>query len=67
MAFMTTAERARALGVPVVVADEQPAMPTCPEAQADGVPCGTVHADCECCERALDHEASLAAALERPE
>jgi hypothetical protein len=59
MACMTTAEKARALRVPVmVVDDERLAMPTCAEAQADGVPCDTVHADCECCARALAGEAA---------
>jgi hypothetical protein len=58
MPFMTT-ERARALRVPVKGVDGEPlALPTCAEAQADGVPCDTVHADCECCARALAREAA---------
>ena len=40
--------------------------PGCAEAQADGVPCDSVHADCECCGRALAREATLEAAPEPP-
>ena len=52
---MTTAEKARALRGPVPD-DDRLYVPTCPEAQADGVPCDTAHSDCECCGHALAAE-----------
>lgn len=60
---MTKAERSRLMREPV---DETPAAPCCAEAQADGVPCDTVHAVCERCGRALAREAERETGPERP-
>jgi hypothetical protein len=64
MLFVTRRELLR---VRPAAGEEPLAVPTCPEAQADGVPCDTAHSDCECCGRALAGEDTEPAVPEPPE
>jgi hypothetical protein len=54
---MTRGERAPLVPASLPAGQGPAPGPACAEAQADGVPCDDVHADCECCSRALALEA----------